>query len=43
MIDFLVKMQFGLNKKVLPVHVPVHEEESRQYPVECASSLQGQG
>jgi hypothetical protein len=29
-------------KEVLPVHVSVHEESS-QYPVECASSLQGQG
>jgi hypothetical protein len=31
-------------KEVLPVHAPVHEEESSRYPVECASqSLQGQG
>ena len=28
-------------KEVLPVHVPVHEEESSQHPVECASSSQG--
>jgi hypothetical protein len=30
-------------KEVLPVHVPVHEEESSPYPVECVSSSQGQG
>jgi hypothetical protein len=30
-------------KEVLPVHVPVHEEESSRDPVECASSSQGQG
>jgi hypothetical protein len=28
-------------KEVLPVHVPVHEEESSPYPVESASSSQG--
>jgi FtsZ-binding cell division protein ZapB len=30
-------------KEVLPVHVPVHEEESSRHPAECASSSQGQG
>ena len=30
-------------KEVLPVHVPVHEEESSWHPVECASSSEGQG
>jgi FtsZ-binding cell division protein ZapB len=30
-------------KEVLPVHVPVHEEESSWQPVECASFSQGQG
>jgi len=30
-------------REVQPVHVPVHEEESSWYPVECDSFSQGQG
>jgi hypothetical protein len=35
MIDFFRENAIWLKKKeVLPVHVPVHKEESSRYPVE---------
>ena len=43
MIDFFRENAIRHEQtEVLPVHVPVHEDESSRHPIECASSSQGQ-